>query len=39
MALSLPPEALAEIFVGGVAEDGDDDGFASGSGFLLGDVE
>ena len=33
------PEAFAEVLVGGVAEDGDDDGFASGAGFLLGDLE
>ncbi len=33
------PEAFAEVFVGGVAEDGDDDGFAVGGGFCFGDVE
>src|ERR1700742_421455 len=32
------PEAVGEIFVGGVGEDGDDDGFAVGAGFLFRDV-
>src|ERR1700761_1796618 len=32
------PEAVGEVFVGGVGEDGDDDGFAVGAGFLFSDV-
>ena len=34
--LLLLPEAFAHVFFGRVAEDGDDDGLASGGGFLLG---
>ena len=35
----LRPEAVGEVLVGGVGEDGDDDGFAVGAGFFFGDVE
>ncbi len=33
------PEAFGEVFVGGVAEDGDDGGFAAGGVFGFGDLE
>ena len=37
--VGLGPEVFAEVFVGGVAEDGDDDGLATGVGIALGDFE